>query len=128
METKKKIIKTDLAPKAIGAYSQAVETEKLFFTSGQIPIDSKTGNIVSTDFEDQAKQVFKNIDSLLVSQGLSLENILKLTVYMINLENFDSLNNIFNEIFKHDFPARSVVEVSRLPKDCKIEIDAICYK
>jgi len=126
--TKKKIIKTDLAPKAIGAYSQAVETEKLFFTSGQIPLDPMTGSVVSENFEDQAKQVFKNINSILISQGMSLENILKLTVYMINLKDFDKLNIIFNEVFECDFPARSVVEVSRLPKNCKIEIDAICYK
>ena len=70
----------------------------------------------------------KNIDNILTSQGLSLDNILKLTVYVINLDNFDKLNSIFNEIFKSEFPARSVVEVSRLPKNCKIEIDAICYK
>tara|TARA_Y100001960_G_C14556645_1_gene768561 strand:+ start:241 stop:624 length:384 start_codon:yes stop_codon:yes gene_type:complete len=126
--TTKNIIKTDTAPKAIGAYSQAVETEKLLFTSGQIPLDPKTGNLVSEDFELQVRQVFNNLESILKSQGLTLNNILKLTVYMVDLNDFDKLNIIFNSVFSCDFPARSVVEVSKLPKNCKVEIDAICFK
>ena len=89
--TTKNIIKTDTAPKAIGAYSQAVETEKLLFTSGQIPLDPKTGNLVSEDFELQVRQVFNNLESILKSQGLTLNNILKLTVYMVDLNDFEDV-------------------------------------
>jgi len=122
----KKIIRSNSAPKAIGAYSQAVSTEKLLFTSGQIAINPVTGQLISDDFEEQVFQVFKNLENILISENLSLDNILKLNVYMINLNDFDKLNDIFHKIFKQSFPSRSVVEVSRLPKDCKIEIDAIC--
>ena len=124
----KKIIRSNSAPKAIGAYSPAVSTDKLLFTSGQIAIDSVTGQLISDDFEEQVFQVFKNLENILISENLSLDNILKLNVYMINLNNFNKLNDIFYKIFKQSFPSRSVVEVSRLPKNSKIEIDAICCR
>ena len=125
----KKIINTTNAPKAIGTYSQGIVYNKLIFTSGQIPISLKTNNIISEDFNKQAKQVLKNITRIIESEGSSINNIIKLTVYLTDLSSFDSLNNIFVEFFKgYELPARSVVEVSKLPKNSKIEIEAICHK
>jgi len=121
-------IETELAPKAIGAYSQAVVFDRFIFTSGQIGIDPETGFLVSENFEQQVIQVFKNLENILLAEKLSLDNIVKLTVYLTDLNNFDILNDLFSKIFKNEFPARSVVEVSKLPKDCKIEVEAICYK
>jgi len=124
----KKIINTSAAPKAIGPYSQGIVYEKLIFTSGQIPINVKTNDIISDDFNEQAKQVLENIKGLIESQGSSINKIVKLTVYLTDLSFFDCLNNIFIDFFKgYDFPARSVVEVSKLPKNSKIEIEAICH-
>ena len=123
-----KIIKTHLVPKAIGTYSQAILYGNLILTSGQIPLDVRTNTIQSQKFYDQAVQVLNNLKNLIESEGSSLEKIIKLNVYLTDLNNFDSLNEIFVDFFKNIYPARSVVEVSRLPKDSKIEIDAICYK
>ena len=123
-----KIIKTHLAPKAIGTYSQGILYGNLIFTSGQIPLDVKTNTIKSQKFYDQTVQVLNNLKNLIESEGSSLEKIIKLNVYLTDLNNFDSLNEIFVDFFKNIYPARSVVEVSRLPQDSKIEIDAICYK
>ena len=122
------IISTNKAPKAIGAYSQAVEINDFIFTSGQIPINPKTGKIESENFSNQVQQVLRNIENILISKKLNLTNILKLTVYLTDLNNFDELNNVFSRYFINNFPARSVVQVSKLPKNSKIEIDAICYK
>ena len=124
----KKVISTNTAPKAIGAYSQAIVFENLLFTSGQIPIDPISGDIISEKIEDQIRQVFSNLENILSSEDLSVNNIIKLTVYLTDLSNFDKLNQIFHEVFTNDFPARSVVEVSKLPKNCKVEIEAICHK
>ena len=121
-------IKTSLAPEAIGAYSQGVVYDDLIFTSGQIPLDIKTSMIVSQDFSEQALQVLNNLKKLIESESSSIEKIIKLNVYLTDLNNFNQLNKIFADFFNNKFPARSVVEVSRLPKDSKIEIDAVCYK
>ena len=123
-----KIIKTARAPEAIGVYSQGVIYGNLIFTSGQIPLDVKTNKIISQDFTVQAEQVLNNIKNLIESEGSCLEKIIKLNVYLVDLNNFDSLNKVFGNFFNNNYPARSVVEVSRLPKDSQIEIDAICYK
>ena len=123
-----KIIKTARAPQAIGVYSQGVIYGNLIFTSGQIPLDVKTNKIISRDFTVQAEQVLNNIKNLIESEGSCLEKIIKLNVYLVDLNNFDSLNKVFGIFFNNNYPARSVVEVSRLPKDSQIEIDAICYK
>ena len=122
----RKIIETKLSPKAIGAYSQAVKSNGFLYTSGQIPLDPDSGIIVSDKIEDQINQVFKNISGILKSENLDLNNIIKLTVFIIDLNDFDILNKIFNENFDNNyFPARSVVQVSRLPKDSKIEIEVV---
>jgi len=121
-------IKTSLVPEAIGAYSQGVVYDGLIFTSGQIPLDIKTSMIVSQDFSEQALQVLNNLKKLIESESSSIDKIIKLNVYLTDLNNFNQLNKIFANFFNNKFPARSVVEVSRLPKDSKIEIDAVCYK
>jgi len=124
----KKIINTENAPKAIGPYSQAIKVNNLLFTSGQIPLNPVSGQIVSNDFSKQTLQCLENIKGILSDQSLSLNHIVKITVYLIDLSNFEKLNIIFESFFKNkQYPARSVVEVSRLPKDVKIEIEAICY-
>ena len=123
----KKIISTLKAPAAIGPYSQAIEINNLIFTSGQIPLDPVSGQIVSDDFSEQALQCLYNIKGILSEQSLSLNHIVKLTVYLIDLSNFEKLNIIFERFFNEKYPARSVLEVSRLPKDVKIEIEAIFY-
>ena len=128
MNNSKKIIETNTAPKAIGAYSQAVSFKNLFFTSGQIPLNPDSGTIISENIENQIIQVLDNIENILISEGLTFKNILKLNVYLTDLNDFTLLNNIFIDRFKTEFPARSVVQVSRLPKDSKVEIDAICCK
>ena len=124
----KKNIKTDKAPKAIGAYSQGVIYNNFIFTSGQIPINIKTGELISDIFEDQLYQVLKNLKNLVESEKSGLDKIIKLNVYLTDLNNFNLLNKVFLDFFNNDFPARSVVEVSRLPKDSQVEIDAICYR
>ena len=121
-----KIINTDKAPKAIGPYSQAVRHNTFMFTSGQIPLDPNTGLIVSENFKDQVNQCLKNIKGFLEEENLSLDSIMKLTVYVIDLDNFSKLNEVFEDFFKGNCPARSALEVSRLPKDSQVEIEAIC--
>jgi len=122
------IINSSNAPDAIGAYSQAINFKNLIFTSGQIPIDRKTNNIVSDIFKDQIIQVLYNLNEVLVSAGSNKKNIVKLTVYLTDLSNFKQLNEAFEHFFVDNFPARSVVEVSALPMNVKVEIDAICIK
>jgi len=124
----KEYIHTEKAPSAIGAYSQAVSYQNLIFTSGQIPLNPETGLIVSEDIEKQIIQVLDNIENILISEQLNFSNILKLNVYLTDLNDFTLLNNIFIDRFESEFPARSVVQVSKLPKDSKIEIDTICFK
>ena len=123
----KKIINTNKAPEAIGAYSQAIHYNNLLFTSGQIPLIPETGEMISEDIEKQIYQVLYNIEGILLSEGLEINNIIKLTVYLIDLKDFDIVNKIFKNFFKNDFPARSVVQVSKLPKNSKVEIEAICH-
>ena len=122
------IISTNNSPKAIGPYSQAINIKGgLTFTSGQIPINLK-GEMVSDDFEEQVVQVLKNIEGILIERNRKLIDIVKLTVFMIDLSNFEKLNKVFELYFEDAcFPARSVVEVSRLPKKSQIEIEAIFH-
>ena len=128
MMENKKIIETSNAPKAIGAYSQGTIYENFIFTSGQIPIDKKNNEIVSSDFKEQVYQTLYNLQDLIKSQGSSIDKILKLTVYLVNMSDFKVLNEVFEEFFVQDFPARSVVEVVKLPKNSQVEIEAICIR
>ena len=122
----KVIISTNKSPKAIGPYSQAINVKgSITFTSGQIPLNLD-GNLVSEDFEKQVCQVLKNINGILEERDRSLSDIVKLTVFLVDLSNFNILNKVFEKYFKNDsFPARSVVEVSKLPKNSQVEIEAI---
>ena len=121
-----KTINSKNAPQAIGPYSQAKVIGNLIFTSGQIPL-KPDGSIVSGDFEKESIQVLNNIDQILKAAGSNMGNIIKLTVYLDDLSNFNILNKVFENYFLESFPARSTVEVSKLPKDARIEIEAIGF-
>ena len=126
--SKKTIINTKLAPVAIGTYSQGIVYENLIFTSGQIPINPNTNEVVSDKFNVQVDQVLYNLNQVLKAAGSNKNNIIKLTVYLTDLSNFDLLNIAFKSFFVDSFPARSVVEVSALPKGVQVEIEAICTR
>jgi 2-iminobutanoate/2-iminopropanoate deaminase len=119
-----KEIKTNKAPEAIGPYSQAVITNNMVFTSGQIPVNPLTGEIL-TGIENQAKQVFENLKNLLEASGAGIENVVKTTVFIKDMQDFPKVNAIYETYFTKPYPARSCVEVSRLPKDVLIEVEAI---
>ena len=121
----KEPIQTNKAPKAIGAYSQAIKSGEFLFISGQIPLNPETMKIVDSSFEDSAQRVISNLENICKEAGASLDNIVKLNIYLLDLENFDTLNKIMEERFSEPFPARATVEVARLPKDVMIEMDAI---
>ena len=122
-----KVISTDKAPGAIGPYSQAIEINGMVYTSGVIPVDPATG-VVAEGVEAQAEQVFKNICNLVEASGSKVENIIKTTVFIKEMNDFGKINEIYKKYFKEPFPARSCVEVARLPKDVLLEIEAIAYK
>ena len=121
----KEPIQTNKAPKAIGAYSQAIKSGEFLFISGQIPLNPETMKIEDSSFEDSAQRVISNLENICKEAGASLDNIVKLNIYLLDLENFDTLNKIMEERFSEPFPARATVEVARLPKDVMIEMDAI---
>lgn len=122
-----KVISTDKAPSAIGPYSQAIEINGMVYTSGVIPVDPATG-VVAEGVEAQAEQAFKNICNLVEASGSKAENIIKTTVFIKEMNDFGKINEIYKKYFKEPFPARSCVEVARLPKDVLLEIEAIAYK
>jgi 2-iminobutanoate/2-iminopropanoate deaminase len=124
----KKAIATDKAPKAIGPYSQGISFSDLIFVSGQIPIDPSTGELIGGTIENQTHRVFKNLEAVLVAGGSDLGKAIKVTIYLKNIEDFAKINAVYTEYFKEPFPARAVVEISRLPKDAIIEADAIAYR
>lgn len=122
----KKIISTNKAPQAIGTYSQGIILNDLLFTSGQIGIDPTTGNIVSGGIDKEVTQVLKNIENLLIAGGVDKSSIVKLTVFLKDLNDFSVINKKFEQFFKgYTYPARSTVEVSRLPMDALVEIECI---
>lgn len=123
----KKIISTDKAPAAIGPYSQAIEVNGMVYTSGVIPVVPATGEIPE-GIEAQARQAIGNLVSLLSEAGVPVENVIKTVVFIKNMDDFSKINAIYSEFFKTDCPARSCVEVARLPKDVLIEIEAIGVK
>lgn len=121
-------VKTKNAPKAIGAYSQGSIFQNLVFTSGQIAINPISGNLVTDDFSKEVEQVLENINSVLEAGGSNRDNIIKLTVFLTDMSNFKFVNEAFENFFIYDYPARSVVEVSGLPLNVNIEIEAIGIK
>jgi len=124
----KRTISTPKAPAAIGPYSQANIFGNMVFTSGQIPLDPATGEIVGTTIEEQTHQVLTNIRNLLEASGSSMDKVLKTTVFIKNMDEFGKMNEVYAEYFtKGSFPSRSAVEVARLPKDVLVEIETIAY-
>jgi 2-iminobutanoate/2-iminopropanoate deaminase len=121
----KTIISTSEAPAAIGPYSQAVRSGNFLFCSGQIPLDPKTGKIVAGDIAAQTRRVLDNIAAVLKTEGLTFDNVVKTTVFLTNLGDFQTVNEIYDSYFKGEPPARSTVQVSALPKGANIELEAI---
>lgn len=121
----KTVISTSKAPAAIGPYSQAIKVGNLLYTSGQIPVDPATGNIVSGDIKEQTRQALSNIKAILEEAGLTMNNVVKTTVFLTNMEDFTEMNSIYAEFFSEPFPARSAVAVRTLPKGVLVEIEAI---
>ena len=124
----KKEIKTDDAPKAIGPYSQAIEANGLVFASGQIAIDPKTGQLNNGPVEEQTRQVLTNLRSVLEAAGSSMDKAVKCTVFLQDMNDYPVMNSVYGEFFKAPYPARAAVQVARLPKDVKVEIEAIAVK
>ncbi len=124
----KHIVNTEKAPEAIGPYSQAVETNGILFISGQIPLDPEKGTVTGGGIREQTSRVILNIDEILKKAGYGLEHVVKCTCYMKNLEEFQQMNEVYGGFFSENPPARAAFEVSRLPRDVLIEIDAIAIK
>ncbi len=121
----KVVIHTNEAPKAIGTYSQGIKSDNFVFTSGQIPINPQSGELIKGDFKSEVKQVLINLNGVLKGGGSSLQQAIKLTVFLTDLSHFAQVNEIFNEFFPDNPPARSAVQVSALPMNARIEIDAV---
>jgi len=122
---KKKVIQTDKAPQAIGPYSQAIQAGNFIFLSGQIPLDPKTRELVKGDIGQQTHQVLENIKGVLKSQNLGMEDVVKVTIFLKDIGDFNRVNEVYSTYFPSSPPARSTVEVARLPRDADIEIEAV---
>ena len=120
-------VKTNKAPAAIGPYSQAIVIGNMVYTAGQIPISPDTGSIVSEDITEQTKQALENLSEVLKASGTKLSNIIKTTVYITDMTLFSHMNAVYEKYFVEPYPARSCVEVSKLPKDVMIEIEAVAH-
>lgn len=123
----KEIIVNKKAPTAIGPYSPALKVGNLIFASGQLPIDPETGKIIEGDIETQARRALDNLKAVLEPYFIGLENVIKTTIFLKDMNNFSRVNKVYGEYFKEKFPARSCIEVYRLPKDAEIEIEAIAF-
>lgn len=123
----KEIISTEKAPQAIGPYSQATQVDKQLFVSGQIAIDPATGEIQRGDVESQTHRVMQNLKAILEAAGGSFDSVVKCTIYLKDLGNFGLVNDVYGSYFKSAPPARATVEVSGLPKDVDVEIDAVAF-
>jgi 2-iminobutanoate/2-iminopropanoate deaminase len=122
---KKRVIQTEKAPKAIGPYSQAIQAGNFLFLSGQLPLDPASGELVKGDIRGQARRVLENLKAVLESQKLGMEDVVKVTIFLKDMENFSQVNEVYGTYFPSSPPARSTVEVVRLPRDVDIEIEAI---
>jgi 2-iminobutanoate/2-iminopropanoate deaminase len=121
----KEIIATERAPQAIGPYSQAVRAGNLIFASGQIPIDPATGEFVPGGIEEQTEQVLKNLTAVFAAAGVQMSQIVKTTVFLADMNDFSAMNGVYGRYFSEKPPARATVQAGRLPKDARVEIDAI---
>lgn len=120
----KSVISTNAAPGAIGPYSQGIKVGELVYTSGQLPIDPKTGEMPAT-IEEQTKQSLENVKTILEASGSGLSKVVKTTVFLSDMNNFGKMNEVYAKFFTGDYPARSAIEVARLPKDALVEIEVI---
>ncbi|MDQ1639087.1 MAG: 2-iminobutanoate/2-iminopropanoate deaminase [Pyrinomonadaceae bacterium] len=121
----KQIIQTEQAPKAIGPYSQAIKSNGFVFASGQIPIVPETGEFVAGGIAEQTEQVLKNLSRVLEAAGSALNRVVKTTVFLADMEEFAAMNEVYGKFFSDEPPARATVEASRLPRDARVEIEAI---
>ena len=121
----KEIVATENAPGAIGPYSQAVKAGGMVFCSGQIPIDAATGEFVSADVAEQTEQVLKNLSAVLKAAGSDLNNVVKTTVFLSDMNDFAAMNEVYARYFNENKPARATVQAARLPRDARVEIDCI---
>ena len=124
----KKIIKTVEAPQAIGPYSQAVEAGGFVFVSGQIPLEPSSGNLVQGDVREQTRRVMENAGTILGAAGCTMADVVKVTIFLKDMNDFSAVNEVYGSYFTADPPARATVEVSRLPKDAAVEMDFIAIK
>jgi 2-iminobutanoate/2-iminopropanoate deaminase len=124
----KKIITSENAPKAVGAYSQAIEANGTLYISGQLPIDPKTAKFVEGGIKEQTAQCLKNIEAILTAAGYSFENVVKSTVLLDNINDFAAMNEVYAEYYKQNPPARAAFEVSKLPLGALVEIETIAVK
>ena len=123
--TVRQIIKTEGAPQAIGPYSQAIMAGGFVFASGQIPIDPKTGEFVAGGVAEQTEQVLRNLSAVLEAGGTSLDRVVKTTVFLADMNDFVAMNEVYGRYFRGDAPARATVQAARLPRDARVEIEAI---
>jgi len=121
----KECIQSDKAPSAIGPYSQAIKYGNLLITSGQIPLDPQSGQVVGEEIKTQTRRVLENLTAVLAAGGATLDNVIKTTCFLDNMNDFSQFNEVYQEFFKYGAPARSCVAVERLPKDVLVEIEAI---
>jgi 2-iminobutanoate/2-iminopropanoate deaminase len=121
----KTIISTENAPKAVGPYSQAVKVNGFVYTSGQIPIDPQTGELINADIKAAAEQCLKNLKAVLEAAGTSLEKVVKTTVFLNNMDDFKAVNEVYASYFKNEPPARSCVQAARLPLGAMVEVEAV---
>lgn len=121
----KEIVATERAPRAIGPYSQAVRSGNFLFASGQIPIDPATGEFVAGGITEQTEQVMRNVSAILEAAGASLQQVVKTTVFLADIDDFTAMNEVYGRFFGEDPPARATVQAARLPRDARVEIEAI---
>jgi 2-iminobutanoate/2-iminopropanoate deaminase len=121
----KEIVATERAPRAIGPYSQAVRSGNFLFASGQIPIDPATGEFVAGGISEQTEQVMRNVSAILEAAGAGLQQVVKTTVFLADMDDFTAMNEVYGRFFGEDPPARATVQAARLPRDARVEIEAI---
>ena len=128
MTTQRSVVRTDAAPDAIGPYSQAIVAGELVFCSGQIPLDPASGEIIKGTIEDETRRVMDNLSAVLEAAGTLLTRVVKTTIFLADMNDFAAVNAVYGEYFTQEPPARSTVQVARLPRDVRIEIEAIALR
>ncbi len=124
----KEVLHTDLAPAAVGPYSQAIVANKMIFTSGQIPINPKTGKIEATTIEEQTEQVMQNLHCVLAEGGVAFDRVIKTTCFLADMNDFAAFNSVYGKYFPENAPARSCVQVAALPMSAKVEVEVIAVQ